>query len=194
MFLENKFGKINDRLRIPLDNNKKYLRQVYHCGDYIYKEWFKQAPQQNLTYSKLIDRIELIRRVDSTYILGHGENTKVFWIKMRIIEGQSCCRYFDSISRKRDSFFVKKIVNFIMNHYESFYPIYHGDPALANIIMSEENTLHYIYYDNIQKNENKIQVLKHIESKCIEAFKKKKYVKIIKDLCQVKQQMILEHT
>jgi len=161
---------------ILLHNRKKYLRRVYHCGDYIYKEWFKQ-PWQNLTYSKLIDQIELIRRVDSTYILGHGENTKVFWIKMRIIEGQSGwhCKW--------DSFFVKKIVNFIINHYKSFYPIYHGDPALSNIIMSEENTPQYIDYDNIQKNENKIQVLKHIESKCIEAFKKKKYVKIIKDLC-----------
>jgi len=173
---------------LSLHNREKNLRRAYHCGDYIYKEWFKQAPWQNLTYSKLIDQIELIRRVDSAYILGHGENIKVFWIKMRIIEGQSCYHY------KWDSFFVKKIVNFIINHYESFYPIYHGDPSLGNIIMSEENTLEYIDYDNIQKNENKIQVLKHIESKCIKSFKKKKYVKIIKDLCQVKQQMILEHT
>ena len=162
---------------VPLHNPKKFLRRVYYCGDYIYKEWLKRVPWQEWTYSKLNDKVELIKRVDPTYILEHGENDKVVWVKMRIIEGQSgwYCRW--------DNIFVEKIVNFIINHYESFYPIYHGDPALSNIIVSKENTLHYIDYDNIEKNENKMLVLKHIESKCMEAFKKKKYIKIIKDLC-----------
>jgi hypothetical protein len=164
-----------------LNTRYKNRQRVYRCNDYIYKEWIKDI-RKKWTYTKLLDTIELVQQVDPTYILDHGEDNDVIWAKMRLIKGET------GFNREWDDKFVKTIVNFIINHYETFYPIYHGDPSLSNILISND-ILHYIDYDDIAICENKKEVFAHIQEKCIESFKRKPtnfdVIQLIKDLTNV---------
>ena len=78
-------------------------------------------------------------------------------------------------------------IDFIINHYKTFYPIYHGDPSLSNIIILDSGEFQYIDYDDIAVCENKKEVLAHIQKKCTESFSQKvvdfDVVQIIKDRC-----------
>jgi hypothetical protein len=146
-------------------------RRVYHGGDHIYKEWYK--PKYN--YDKLHNIVELIKQVEPSYILEYGEDEKSVWAKIKLIEGTS------GFKRKWNSKFIKKIVNFIVNHYKSFYPIYHGDPSLANILITNDGTLQYIDYDDIAVRTDKMNVLLHIQKKCVEGFGEK-HTELIKQI------------
>ena len=95
---------------------------------------------------------------------------------MQIINGKKGFR------RKWDDLFVTRIVNFIINHYETFYPIYHGDPTLGNIIITKEDKLHFIDYDQIHICEDKKTVFDHMQEKCLESFFEYSNKDIIKEL------------
>lgn len=159
-------------------------RRVYHGGDHIYKIWIKPR----WTYDYLRNMVELIKKVDPSYVLDYGIDHNKCWAKFRIVEGELRYNPF-----KWDEALVRKVINFITHHYISFYPIYHGDPCLGNILVSNDD-FHFIDYDDICVNEDADQVFKHIESKCLESFSMGafagKYNNLIKSVIKENKKLI----
>jgi len=159
-------------------------RRVYHGGDHIYKTWIKPK----LTYEYLRNMVELIEKVDPSYVLDYGINNGKSWAKFRIVEGE---HRYNPFKWNEES--VRNVINFITNHYKTFHPIYHGDPSLGNILVSDD-TFHFIDYDDICVNENINQVFKLIQDKCLEAFSMGafagKYNNLIKSVIKENKKLI----
>lgn len=103
-------------------NNEKQ-RYTYKLDDRYRKVW------TNIDSTWIIKHVELLDKVNHGYVLDYGNN----YIDYKILNGIPASTF------KHDTEFINRIYRFCLSNIEQTKPYAHGDWALSNILIDNDN-------------------------------------------------------
>lgn len=118
-------------MRLIREHKEKH-RKVYFCDDRYRKEWYSTTPDW------IHEHVQLLNKVVPGYVLGFGPN----WIEYKILSGIPASTFPHTPE------FIDRIYKFCRNNIQETAPYVHGDWALSNIII-DNNNIQMCDWDNL---------------------------------------------
>ena len=123
-----------------IKENIEKQRAVFKKDNYtIRKIWY------NTPFEWLEEHCDMLDKVNPGYVKQIGYEEDHVWMDMQLVPGKLASTFTHTKE------FVRKIDNFVKNHYEATNPYAHGDWVLSNIII-DGDSIEMIDWDNLGKH------------------------------------------
>lgn len=120
-----------------IKENKAMFRSVYFDGEFYYKSWnFSDADW-------LVAHVELLNKYAPGLINSYSYSNDRMSIKMNIVEGKLASTF------EHTQEFFDKIYSACIKDLERTRPYAHGDWVLSNMIITPDDKVVFIDWDNI---------------------------------------------
>ena len=113
------------------------IRTVHNYKTHYRKHWNYTDPEWFYTH------LEIVNKFRPGFVINSRLTKKAMWIDYKVIPGQKAS-HPDFV---RDEQFISRIYDFVISNIKETYPYCHGDWALGNIII-DDNNLELVDWDN----------------------------------------------